>query len=120
MMAVALLLFIGCRDEPTSQVKSSVDLSPEGIATRAESALIFTPSSNGMFYFTIKTPFVYGDVVEFESANGKERGNITEITILDDGNFHYTVYIPKKDILQSGIYADEMKLVKRTLKHNLK
>ncbi|TET34925.1 MAG: hypothetical protein E3J72_12375 [Planctomycetota bacterium] len=68
---------------------------------------------NGKFQVEFETPFIHGDLVEYESEmNGSGRGAIGDINVLEDGELLFTI-IGEDEAWQPGILEEEIKLIKR-------
>ena len=62
---------------------------------------------------SFSTPFIYGDVVAFDSPeNGAGEGVISEILLAEDGIRYYHVRLPDGQ-LQPGLRAGELRLIRR-------
>jgi hypothetical protein len=62
---------------------------------------------------SFSTPFIYGDVVAFESPEaGAVEGVIAEILLAGDGIRYYHVRLPDGH-LQPGLRAQELRLIRR-------
>ena len=69
---------------------------------------------DGNYSLEIEIDFTYGDLVEYDSINGKGRGTVESVIVPEDGGVYYTIMVegPTEDY-DSGIYPDEMKLIDR-------
>jgi hypothetical protein len=65
-----------------------------------------------MHRIAFDSPYNFGDLVRFDSVNGKGEGTIIDITLSDDGAIYYAVQIGSDDNVQPGIYPDEIELVR--------
>lgn len=70
----------------------------------------YSKTSEGKYRVTYETPFFFGDVVAFDSLNGKGKGRIIDITLSDDGSVSYTILL-NEDEAQGGVYPEEMRLI---------
>jgi len=78
-----------------------------------EATMKVTQLDGGKFQVEFETPFIHGDLVEYESEmNGSGRGTIGDLNVLEDGELLFTI-IGKNDEWQPGIMEEEIKLIKR-------
>ena len=67
-------------------------------------------TGDGQFEICFKSPYTFGDIVEFHSINGHGIGKVLDIVLQEDDVCHYLVELDDGDV-RGGIYADEMLLL---------
>lgn len=85
----------------------------------ASKSIAWKDNFDGSRSISFSTPYFFGDIVRFDSVNGKGTGFIDGIDLGQDGSVCYTVqdretkYEDGQYVIHGGIYPDEITLIQR-------
>ncbi len=67
-------------------------------------------STGRPYRIAFDSPYYFGDLVAFDSVNGKGQGTIIDIALSNDGSIYYVVQLEDGNA-QGGIYPKEVQLL---------
>jgi hypothetical protein len=62
---------------------------------------------DGSYEVAIRTKYIFGQTIHYDSMNGQGRGRIVDMVVVEDGSVYYSVELPSGEV-QPGIYPEEV------------